>query len=257
MPVPPMRHRLFLIPRIGHLAARAGRPVLGAVLAALVVAGCQSGPKVTIDWQGGPFFTPTNFVGVAELPPEVRRVALLPLSGLEGLPSESVAALEMAARTALLATGRFEVVPVDPALVRAVAGKAAVSSVELLPPALFERIVRDQAADAVLLVDVTLFRPYPPLAVGVRAKLASTQGPRPILWAFDTLFDVRNPAVANTARRHASGGHSGLVDPGPTALQSPSRFAAYVFTDTFAALPKRPEPVPPIVPAKVSRPRAD
>ncbi len=252
-----MRHRSFLFPRIGHLFAPATRPAAGAVLAALLLAGCQSGPKVTIDWQGGPFFTPTNFVGLAELPPEIRRVALLPLSGLEGLPSESVAALETAARTALLGTGRFEVVPVDPALVRAVAGKASVSSVELLPPALFERIVREQAADAVLLVDVTLYRPYPPLALGVRVKLAGSQGARPILWAFDTVFDARQPAVANTARRHASGGHSGLVDPGPTALQSPSRFAAYVFTDTFAALPKRPEPVPPIVPAKVSRPRAD
>ena len=225
----------------------------GGALALLLLAGCQNGPKVTVDWQGGPFFAPTNFVGLTEMPPEIRRVAVLPLSGLDALPPESAAALQTAALTALLGAGRFEVVAVDPAVVRSVAGKAAVSSVEQLPELLFERIVREQAADAVLLIDVTLYRPYPPLALGVRVKLARSDGGRPILWAFDTVFDARIPTVANAARRHASGGHSGLVDPGPAALQSPSRFAAYVFTDTFTTLPRRPAPVP----AKVSRTRAD
>ena len=231
----------------------------GAALAACLLAGCQNTPKVTIEWMGGPFFTPTNFVGITELPPEIRRVAVLPISGLEGLPPESAVALEDAARIALLDVGRFEVVPVDPALVRSLAGKSAVSSVEPLPTALFDRIVRDQAADAVLLIDVTLYRPYTPLALGVRVKLAGSTGTRPILWAFDTVFDLRNPAVANSARRYAAGGHPGLVDPGPAARQSPSRFAAYVFSDTFSALPRRPAPVPaqPNVPAKVSRTRAD
>jgi hypothetical protein len=235
----------------------------GAALALCLLSGCQDAPKVTIDWLGGPFFAPTNFVGLTELPPEIRRVAVLPISGLEGLPPESTGALEEAARIALLGAGRFEVVPVEPAMVRSIVGKPAVSSVEVLPTALFDRIVRDQAADAVLLIDVTLFRPYTPMALGVRVKLASCSGTRPILWAFDTVFDVRNPAVANSARRYAAGGHPGLVDPGPSAMQSPSRFAAYVFTDTFAVLPQRPPPVPALpadssnVPAKVSRPRAD
>jgi len=252
-----MRCAPFIFPRIGAAVRALWRPMAGGALGLLLLAGCQNGPKVTIDWQGGPFFAPTNFSGLSEMPPEIRRVAVLPIAGLENLPPESAAALESAARIALLEVGRFEVVPVDPAVVRSLAGKPAVNSVEVLPSALFDRIVREQAADAVLLIDVTLYRPYTPLALGVRVKLAGREDPRPILWAFDTIFDARNPAVANAARRHAAGGRAGLVDPGPAALQSPSRFAAYVFADTFATLPRRPEPVPPVVPAKVSHQRAD
>lgn len=223
-------------------------------LAAIGLAGgCQSVPTVSVDWKGGPFFTPTNFNGVSIMPAEVRRVAVLPMSGLDGLPPDTVAGLESALQGALLAEGRFETVAVSADLVRSMAGKASVSVGEVLPAGLFERIARDTAADAVLFVDVTLYRPYAPLALGVRAKLARCDEAHAVIWAFDTLYDVRDPAVGNSARRHAAGGRDAIVDAGPSALQSPSRFAAYVFTDAFGTLPKRPPPVPPPPATKVSR----
>ena len=206
--------------------------------------GCQQLPKVSVDWHGGPFFAPTNFSGVPLLPAEVRRVAVLPLAGLEGLPPETVATLETTLRAALLAEGRFEVVVVRRELVHELAGRAAVAASDQLPAPLFARIAREYSADAVLLVDITHYRPYAPLALGVRAKLAFCDSNHAIFWACDTLFDSRDPAVANSARRHATGGASGVVDAGPVALQSPSRFAAYVFADVFACLPPRPAPVP-------------
>jgi hypothetical protein len=231
--------------------------LFGVALAIGLICGCQHVPKVSVDWTGGPFFEPTNFSGAAQMPGDVRRVAVLPLSVPEGLPSDNVRELESAMHAALLREGRFEVVPVGEAFVRAVAGKPAVASHAVLPPALFERLAREQGADAVLFVDVTLYRPYSPLGLGVRAKLARCDESRTILWSFDTLFDAREPGVANSARRHASGGRTAIVDAGPSALQSPSRFAEYVFADTFATLPQRPAPPPPSPKAKVSRHRAD
>ena len=229
--------------RSGRSPVRSWRG-LGTVVLLGCLTGCQQMPKVAVNWQGGPFFAPTNFSGVPLLPAEVRRVAVLPLAGLDGLPPETVASLEAALRAALLAESRFEVVGVRRELVRELAGRGAIAASDQLPAPLFERIAREYSADAVLLVDVSHYRPYAPLALGVRAKLAFCAPPHAIFWAFDTLFDSRDPAVANSARRHAAGGPAGVVDPGPVALQSPSRFAAYVFADVFACLPQRPAPVP-------------
>ena len=235
--------------RSGRLAVWSGLGLAAVVLLGGQT-GCQQMPKVAVNWQGGPFFTPTNFSGVSLMPAEVRRVAVLPLAGLDGLPPETVAALEAALRAALLAEGRFEVVPVRREWMQAQAGRGALAASDPLPAPLFERIAREYSADAVLLVDVSHYRPYAPLALGVRAKLAFAAAPHAIFWAFDTLFDSREPAVANSARRHAGGTSSGVVDSGPVALQSPSRFAAYVFADVFACLPRRPAPVPPAPPAR-------
>ena len=254
--VHPMPPRFPFTQRPGAGAGRVAL-LLAAALAIGLACGCQHVPKVSVDWRGGPFFRPTNFTGAALMPGDVRRVAVLPLSIPDGLPSDSVAALEAAVHAALLREGRFEIVPVGAEFVRAVAGKPAVASHEILPPALFERLAREQGADAVLFVDVTLYRPYAPLELGVRAKLARCDELRTILWSFDTLFDAREPAVANSARRHASGGREAIVDAGPSALQSPSRFAAYVFADTFATLPNRPAPPPAPPKSKVSRQHAD
>lgn len=222
----------------------------------LLLNGCNEVPALSVDWRGGPFFSPTNVVAASHMPADVRRVAVLPLVGVDALPAESAGAVVSAAQGALLATGRFEIVTVPPEVMRAIAGKPTLSAAELLPPQLFERMGHDYGADAILFVEVTLYRPYAPLALGVRAKLARCDETHAILWAFDTLYDVRDPAVANSARRHASGGHEGLVETGSAALQSPGRFAAYVFADVFATLPRRPPPVP-LRKSKVSGARAD
>ena len=53
-----MRCAPFIFPRIGAAVRALWRPVAGGALGLLLLAGCQNGPKVTIDWQGGPFFAP-------------------------------------------------------------------------------------------------------------------------------------------------------------------------------------------------------
>jgi len=237
-------------------AAVAGSRWWAAVgLTGLLLAGCGTVPKVEVNWRGGPFFHATNFTGLDTLPAEVLRVAVLPPSGLEEMPTESTAGFDAALQMTLTTASRFETVFVPPGLVRTVAGRNAIASTEALPPELFDRVARDFGADAVLFTDVTLLRSYPPLALGVRLKLVRLQGNRPIIWAFDQVFDCRNPAVANSAQLHAVGGKTEAVDAGSGVLHSPSRFADYVLTETFSTLPRR--SAAPSGPIKVPRKPAD
>ncbi len=204
----------------------------------LLAAGCAgpagngSGPK--------PAYTPANHIGVLRLPAELRRVVLLPVHGGSLLPPESAADLDQVFASALLRQARFEVVPVPRAWCRRHFAADTFSSVAALPHDLLARLAADHAAEAVLFVDVTAYRDYRPLVLGVRAKLATFDGPR-ILWSFDEILSAESPAVAASAEAHARLSRaSGLpVDLGATGLQSPVRFAAYVADTVFGTLPPR------------------
>lgn len=182
----------------------------------------------------------SNHVGVLRLPPEVRRVVLLPVSGGALITPEAAAELDRSFVTALQRQVRFEVVPVARAWCRRFFGADDFSSVAALPHDLLARLATEHAADAVLFVDVTAYRDFRPLAIGVRAKLATFDGPK-ILWSYDELLSAENPAIAAGALAHARTARaSGLpVDLGATGLQSPSRFAAYVADTVFGTLPPR------------------
>jgi len=52
---------------------------------------------------------------------------------------------------------------------------------------------RELAVDAVLFVDVTAFRAYAPLVLGLRGKLATIEGTR-LVWTFDNVFSADEPA---------------------------------------------------------------
>jgi len=105
---------------------------------------------------------------------------------------------------------------------------------------LLETIGREWAADAVLFIDVTTERSYRPLAIGLRAKLASVED-RELLWTFDNVFSAAEPGVAVAARRHylAGEGAAEVADRSAAVFQSPRRFAAYAADATFATLPPR------------------
>jgi hypothetical protein len=94
------------------------------------------------------------------------------------------------------------------------------------------------AADAVMFVDLTVYRAYRPLALGLRAKLAAIDGTR-LVWTFDDTFSAENPLVANAARHHfVEEDHSGVpADFTPAVFQSPTKFAAYAATAMFSTLP--------------------
>jgi hypothetical protein len=210
-----------------------------------LAAGCAQ-PAFYDSARQGPFFSPKNVAAESALG-GLRRVVLLPICGGTLAPEETVVTLDPVFATALQGENRFEVVTLTRAECRRKFHAAEFSSASALPHDFLETLRREFAADAVLFVDLTAFRAYRPLALGLRGKLATLDGTR-LVWTFDNIFSAEDPAVANSARRHHLGSDRGGVptDLSPGALQSPSRFAAYAAAAMFDTLP--PVQLPPSKP---------
>lgn len=205
---------------------------LATLLATLAATGCSSS-RVTVDGIEPVPFVPANHSGVDRLPAELRRVVVLPASGgTDALDAVLVAALQR--------RNRFEVVALSRVECMRRFRREDFSSAAALPPGFLEMIGREWAADAVMFIDITTERSIRPLALGLRAKLASIEDVR-LLWTFDNVFSLAEPAVAAAARRHylAGEGASEIADRSAAVFQSPRRFAAYAADSTFATLPPR------------------
>ncbi len=184
-------------------------------------------------------YNPVNYRGDARLPADLHRVAVLPVHGGTVAGPESAAALDRVVLAALQQQQRFEVVPISRADCHRVFGATDFSSVEALPHGFLEELARRYAVDAVLFVDLTVYRPYQPIALGFRSKLAAIHDVR-MVWAFDELFSAEDPRLRRTIRsrqRHAV--ESSRVDPTPAVLQSPAGFGAVAAELMFRTLPPR------------------
>lgn len=216
-----------------------GRRALGVALT-LLLAGCATPPALTDPVRHGPFYAPANFAGEPVLPAGMRRVLVLPISVEGAADEETGLMLDAVLLAALQKQARFEVVPLGRAEARRMFGAGAYASSAALPPGFLQALASRTGADAVLFTDLTTYEPYRPLTLGLRAKLATVRDVR-LVWTFDEVISARDPAVANSARRHFLRGDRAAqpVDLSPAALQSPSRFAAYVAETMFGTLPPR------------------
>ncbi len=218
------------------------RPVPGLLAAALLLgAGCASTREgLKDDLHAAKYFTPANFTGEAQLPGGVRRVVLLPVCGGTVTPTETTEALEEVFATELQRRLRFEVVRLSREECLRRFGAPEFGSSSALPHDFLAVLGREFAADAVLFIDLTAFRAYRPLSLGVRAKLATVDQTR-LVWSFDEIFSADDPRVCNSVRRFFGATDSSGIpfDPGYAALQSPGKFAAYVAAATFNTLPAR------------------
>lgn len=239
---------------------RVKRIFCGAALAIIsVLAGCMN-PPAHDSARVGPFFRPTNQVGEPQLPANLHRVVVLPAAVGSVAPPESGAELDPIFITALQQTNRFEIVAINRDECARKFHVGEFSSTAALPHDFLAVLKREYAADAVLFIDVTVYKPYRPLAIGVRAKLATLEDAVRLLWTFDNVFSAADPAVANAARHFFLKSDRADVPADFTqgVLQSPSRFARYVAAEMFATLPPvyAPPPPPPAEkPSKVAEGR--
>lgn len=209
---------------------------LAAAVGLVALAGCMTpGPYDAA--RVGPFYVPANHAGDPHLG-AIRRVVLLPVFGGTVASSEMAAALDPVLAAALQREKRFEVVTLSRENSLRRFRAEAVSSAGALPADMLAVLRQEFAADAVMFVDLTVYRAYRPLALGLRAKLAAIDGTR-LVWTFDDTFSAENPLVANAARHHfVEEDHSGVpADFTPAVLQSPTKFAAYAATAMFSTLP--------------------
>lgn len=220
------------------------RPPLAAALGlAALAAGCMH-PGPYDEARMGPFFTPVNHAGEAHLG-GLRRVVLLPVWTGAAAPVETAAEFDEILLAALQQTQRFEVVALTREAARQTYRAEAFSSASALPHGLMQRLKAEFAADAVLFVDLTVYRGYRPLQLGFRAKLATLEGTR-LVWTFDQVFSADDPTVANAARNHFLDADRRVpADLTHGVLQSPSKFASYAGAAMFGTLPPVYAPPPP------------
>jgi hypothetical protein len=142
------------------------------------------------------------FVSSPTLPPDLKRVLVLPLaySQSAGDMSGGCQTLNPVLRAALVKTGEFEVVAADPETLRSCTGQLGWTGEEVLPPNFFDSLKNVYGCDAVLFCELTNFRLNAPLAIGWRLKLADAKTGK-ILWAADEIFDASNKNTAKEAEQ--------------------------------------------------------
>lgn len=217
------------------------RHVFFIAAACALLSGCAIGtPR---DLARGRSYHPQNvFTGAGALPVNIRRVVVLPLVCDEKNYdlSEGRAVLQPVLLAELMKTKKFEVVTPDAAVLKNRTCCVEWADDQALPADLFTILRQTSGCDAVLFARLTVFRPYPPLAVGWRLRLVDAQSRRTI-WSADEVFDDGQPDVQNGARRHQlTGERDSYRAPDEWFMQnSPSKFAEYTAASLFATLPPR------------------
>jgi hypothetical protein len=204
----------------------------------LVVAGCDALPGHTTSRVSKAQFVPTNQVAEAIMPARLRRLILMPVAGGSEATPESCAVIDAVVVEALQHENRFEIVHLTREECQTHFQVEELSSVMPLPANFMAVLRRDYAADGVLFVDLTVYRAYQPLSIGLRAKLAMIDDAH-LVWSFDNLYSADDPAVAASATRYLQARETVMLPPDLTTviLQSPDRFASYAVASMFDTLP--------------------
>lgn len=180
---------------------------------------------------------PPTYFSSATPGEQLRRVALLPIHS-DAYPDQYLRRLDATFHAELTKRALFEVVAVSRAELEAIFGERQFSSTDELPADALKRLRDRCGVDGVIFTDLTHFSPYRPVSMGVRTKLVAVSTGQ-IRWAFDTVFDAGNSSIAEAAKRFqiaCSNEHQPLTSDGGSILQSPTRFAKYVASETYAGL---------------------
>lgn len=191
--------------------------------------GCASVPN-DAERQGSPQVQLTNSRG-RPIPATIRRVLMLPLHIVQ-VAGEPQRELDTIFETELNKHQRFEVVRMSRAELAGFIQREDIGSTEQFPAAALEAIRQRFSPDAILFTDITSYRPYRPLAIGVRSRLLDARTMSEI-WAVDATLDAAHEEVQRAATTGTAEGHAGLV------LQSPRAFAGFVAQQVFSTLPPR------------------
>jgi hypothetical protein len=211
-----------------------------ALAVGVLAAGCASGPlRRPNAWAAS--YQPSNvYVEESVLPNEIKRVAILPLSVGDGTAEMEFGreTLEPVLAGELFRSRQFEAVLLTPERLARLTGTARWDATGRFAEDFFDRLREELGVQAVLLPELTRYRPHEPLMIGWRLKLVDATEPR-VLWAIDEVFDARDPSVAAAARRHAQRHPdvAGSLEDDRAVLQSPRRFGRYTASAVVATLP--------------------
>lgn len=180
----------------------------------------------------------------AKLP---RRVAMLPLE-FDQVVGETLRDIDEIFLMELGKKLRFEVVAITRPELAKIIRREHLSSTEPTPPELLTYLRSHYNADGVLFTEISSYRPYRPLTIGVRSKLVELQNME-ILWSAETVMDAGNIDVSRAARLYAADQATNpnersneSAHAAEMVLQSPRRFAGFTAYHLYGAIPK-PTPV--------------
>jgi hypothetical protein len=189
-------------------------------------------------------------------PAGMRRLAVLPI--YSNRPIDDIQRdMDGIFRGELSKVVKYEIVQVPRGEMLQLTSNEAVSSSSMIPADVIKSLRQKHAADAVMFIDFTLFRPYRPIAIGVRAKIVDLRTME-VIWVADGILDTAEPDVATLATQFAGLGlNVPYISPSipkgqsrETAsgnqiiLQSPRLFAGFVAHEAFSTL--APPPPPPV-----------
>jgi hypothetical protein len=190
-----------------------------------------------------PVYKPDNiFAAGSTLPSQTKRVVLLPMTCDQETTDmvEGRDTLEPVLQVELAKLKRFEIIALNPEMLKFRTGQSAWRCEDALPRDLFSWLQESQGCDAVLFCRLTVFRGYAPLAVGWRMRLVDINT-HSTLWACDEVFDASEPGVqAGAEQYHAPGGISSWFKPPDWVIKnSPCQFGQYAAAQILATIPSR------------------
>ena len=189
-------------------------------------------------------------------PAGMRRLAVLPIHA--NRPIDDIQRdMDGIFRGELSKVVKYEIVQVPREEILKLTSREAVSSSSEIPADVIKALRQKYAADAVMFIDFTVFRPYRPIAIGVRAKIVDLRNME-VIWVADGILDTAEPDVAELATQFAGMGLnipyiSPTIQKGKSResasgnqiiLQSPRLFAGFVAHEAFATLAPPPPPAP-------------
>lgn len=189
----------------------------------------------------GPSYIPSNvYTNTAVLTKPIRRVAVLPVTMTQKSydSEETIKMYQAILITELHKTKKYEVVVVEPQMLKQWTGKQSWVAEEPLPPDFFKKIKENTDSDAVLFSRVTVHRAYPPISSGWNMKLIECDSAN-ILWSIDEVFDSGRPEVINGARRYYQNEatiDSPMAD-SHTIMRTPRLFCQYATYSALSTLP--------------------
>jgi hypothetical protein len=189
-------------------------------------------------------------------PAGMRRLAVLPIYSTRPI-DQTQRDMDGIFRAELSKVVKYEIVQVSRTDMASLINREAVSSSEIIPSSVMAMLRQKYGADAVLFTDFTLFRPYRPLAIGVRSKIVDVKTME-ILWMADGILDSAEPDVSELATQFSDSGLqmryvSDKIPKGrqreqgsgnQIILQSPRLYAAFVAHEAFSSLAPAPVAAP-------------
>jgi len=181
-------------------------------------------------------------------PAGMRRLAVLPIYSTRPI-DQTQRDMDGIFRAELSKVVKYEIVQVGRTDMTSLINREAVSSSEIVPASVVTMLRQKYGADAVLFTDFTLFRPYRPLAIGVRAKIVDLKTME-ILWMADGVLDSAEPDISDLATHFSESNLqmryiSNNIPKGKQReqgsgnqiiLQSPRLYASFVAHEAFSSL---------------------